>query len=163
MGVNRGKQFESIIKETFLAVPNISVDRVPDQMSGYAGSFNICDFTIYKYPTLLYLECKTTYGNTFPLSRLTDNQFKGMLQKSKIIGVQAGIILWYVDKDVTYYVPIDVVDNYKRLGIKSIRWDDPNPQIIYIPGLKKRIFFKYDIKNLLKELSMDVLGDYSFH
>ena len=149
---NRGKQFEEVIKKSFEKVPEVSIDRIPDQMSGYYGSKNICDFVIYRQPKLLYIECKAVYGNTFPLSRLTDNQFWGLLEKSKIGGVRAGVIIWFIDKDVTQYVPISVIDNYKNLNIKSIRWDDPNPKIKYIQGTKRRIFFDYDMEKLLDEI-----------
>ena len=46
MVVNRGKQFEDVIKQAFLNVPDVSVDRLHDQMSGYFGSKNICDFIV---------------------------------------------------------------------------------------------------------------------
>ena len=39
---NRGKDFEKSIESCFKAVPNVSVDRLPDPMSGYSGVKNIC-------------------------------------------------------------------------------------------------------------------------
>jgi hypothetical protein len=41
--VNRGKQFEEQVRKGFEKLSDISVDRLPDQMSGFAGSSNICD------------------------------------------------------------------------------------------------------------------------
>lgn len=43
MSVNRGKQFEDVIKTAFEKVPGVSIDRLHDQTTGYAGSSNICD------------------------------------------------------------------------------------------------------------------------
>lgn len=40
---NRGKDFEKIIKEAFERVKGVSIDRLHDQMNGYACSYNICD------------------------------------------------------------------------------------------------------------------------
>ena len=48
MGVSRGKQFEDAIKKAFLKHPDISFDRFPDPMAGYAGIRNICDFGVYR-------------------------------------------------------------------------------------------------------------------
>ena len=46
MAVNRGKQFESKVKEDWeRSLPESVLLRLPDQMSGYAGySSNICDY-----------------------------------------------------------------------------------------------------------------------
>jgi len=43
MATNRGKQFERVVKESFEAVENCSIDRLHDQTTGYVGSTNICD------------------------------------------------------------------------------------------------------------------------
>lgn len=43
MTINRGKQFEDVIKKSFLKVPNVSIDRLHDQTTLYKGSTNICD------------------------------------------------------------------------------------------------------------------------
>ena len=67
MSVNRGKDFEKVIKESFEKVPNTSVVRLHDQTNGFAGSTNPCDFLIYHAPHLYALECKSVHGNTLPL------------------------------------------------------------------------------------------------
>ena len=148
MGTNRGKQFEEVIKKSFLKLKNVSVDRIHDQTNGYAGSSNICDFIVYKYPYQYYIECKSVHGNTFPLSNLTDKQYKGLLNKSKIYGVCTGVLIWYIDRDVTVFVPISFIKWQKELGRKSIQYglvsqckfeNIENP--IVIKGKKKRVFF----------------------
>ena len=50
MAENRGKQFEQKIREAFLKIPNVSIDRIPDQTMGYKGACNISDFIVYKEP-----------------------------------------------------------------------------------------------------------------
>lgn len=142
MNQNRGKQFEEVIKKSFEKIPNVSVDRLHDQTTGYLGSKNICDFIVYKKPYEYYIECKSIHGNTFPLSNITDNQFRGLLEKSKIKGVFAGVIVWFVDKDVTIFVEINDLKVAKDLGDKSIRFDEP---YIKLQGKKKRVFFDYDM------------------
>ena len=116
MAVNRGKQFEQIIRSAFEKVPNVSIDRLHDQTNGFKGSQNICDFIVYKEPHEYYFECKSVHGNTLPFRNITETQWNGLLEKSKIEGVFAGIICWWIDKDVTKFIPIQVLDFLKIIG-----------------------------------------------
>lgn len=157
MGISRGKEFEQVIKQAFERVPDVSIDRLHDQMNGYAGSANICDYIVYKYPNIYYIECKSTYGNTLPFSNITDTQWRGLLEKSKIPGVIAGVMCWWVDKDVTLFIPIQVLEAMKILGAKSIRYDmNTDVDIIEIQGKKKRIFFDYDMEKFIKEAKYEI-------
>lgn len=154
MAINRGKDFEKVIKEAFEKVPDVSIDRIHDQTNGYAGSTNICDFIVYKRPYQYYVECKSVHGNTLPFNNITDRQWKGMLEKSKIFGVQAGVICWWIDKDVTLFIPIQALQSLKTIlpQSKSVRYDMERVHgIIEIPGKKKRVFFDYDMEPFFKE------------
>ena len=124
MAVNRGKDFEDVIKNSFLKLDNVSIDRLHDQTNGYKGSSNISDFIVYKYPHQYYFECKCCYGNTLNFHNITDNQRKGLLEKSNIDGVIAGIIVWFIDHDTTYFMPIQIIEKLKICRIKSTRSDD---------------------------------------
>ena len=110
MSENRGKQFERVIREAFEKVPGVSIDRLHDQTNGFKGSQNICDFIVYKEPYEYYFECKSVHGRTLSIhsiphtgkdgkvcgfyGNITDKQWGGLLEKSKIPGVFAGIICW---------------------------------------------------------------------
>lgn len=163
MTVNRGKQFEQVVREAFEKVPNVSIDRLHDQTTGFKGSQNICDFIVYREPYEYYFECKSVHGNTLPFSNITDTQWNGLLEKSKIEGVFAGIICWWVDKDVTKFMPIQCLEYLKKYGAKSIRFDcNPFPKSFTywspfvftdIKGKKKRVFFDYDMEGFLNEYS----------
>lgn len=152
MSVNRGKDFEKVIKEAFEKVPNVSVDRLHDQTNGFAGSFNICDFIVFKKPYEYYIECKSVHGNTLPFSNITDRQWQGLLEKSKIEGVIAGVICWWIDKDVTAFIPIKLLQEWKNSGYKSVKSEDvvDNPYLVEIKGKKKRVFFDYDMEQFFK-------------
>lgn len=155
MAINRGKQFEDIIKSAFEQVEDVSIDRLHDQTTGYYGSKNICDFIVYKYPYQYYIECKSVHGNTLPLSNITDNQYNGMLEKSEIAGVKAGVICWFVDKDATFFIPITAIEIMKEdLKRKSINIKDcyENDTFIEIPGKKKRVFFDYNMNKFFEEV-----------
>lgn len=153
MSVNRGKDFEKTIRECFEAVPNTSVDRLHDQTNGFAGSVNVCDFIVYHRPFIYYLECKSVHGNTLPFSNITKNQWHGLLEKSKIDGVVAGIMCWWIDKDVTRFITIRELEWCKQHNMKSISYEyTPKyiDDVIDIEGKKKRVFFEYDMENFFK-------------
>ena len=152
--VNRGKQFERVIKESFEKVPGVSIDRLHDQTSGFKGSQNICDFIVYKEPYEYYIECKSVHGASLPFSNITDTQWNGLLEKSKIQGVFAGVICWWIDKDVTKFIPIQALQWNKENGYKSLRYDHNGTSFIEIKGKKKRVFFDYNMEDFLNAVSM---------
>lgn len=184
---NRGKQFEDVIETAFEKVPNTSVVRLHDQTTGYLGSTNHCDFIVYRMPYEYHIECKSVHGNTLSIhsnpkpdkhgvlhgfyGNITDKQWEGLLEKSEIAGVVAGVLCWWIDKDVTRFIPIKDLQNLRDMGIKSVRYDSkvmhrkygkfekaftPNVQefdgLITIDGTKKRVFFDYDMLKFFEEV-----------
>ena len=149
-----GKEFERQVYKNFSELENVSIDRIPDQVTRYKGSSsNICDFIVYDKPNLIYLECKTVHGSTLPFSNIRENQWNGLLEKSEIDGVIAGVMCWWVDKDVTKFIPIQLIDVLRNeLGAKSIRFDFLHPDAIYIHGKKKRVFYEYDMLQFLSDI-----------
>ena len=154
MAVSRGKQFEAVIKDAFEKVPGVSIDRLHDQTTGFKGSQNICDFIVYKEPYEYYFECKSVHGNTLSFNNITDTQWNGLLEKSKIEGVFAGVICWWIDKDVTKFISIREFDRLRMTGFKSVRFDYDNYYVTEIKGKKKRVFFEYDMEEFLNAVSM---------
>lgn len=156
MVVNRGKQFEAAIKEAIEKCPNISIDRFQDPAAGYAGIRNICDFVTYSYPFQYYFECKSFYGNTLNFqSSISKDQWDGLKAKSVIPGVFAGVIAWFIDHDVTVYIPIESLVELKNSGRKSLNIKDITSNsipFITVPGKKKRVLFEYDGKTFYREL-----------
>ena len=155
MATNKGKKFERIIKDAFESVPGVSIDRVHDQTTKYKGSKNICDFIVYKEPYEYYIECKSVKGNTLPFSNITDAQWEGLLMKSEIEGVRAGVICWWIEHDRTIYIPIQELDLMRSVGIKSLRWDeiddcDGDTLMLEIKARKKKVYFEYDMKEFLE-------------
>ena len=170
-----GKEFERQVFKNFSEVEGVSIDRIPDQVTRYKNtSSNICDFIVYKKPTLLYLECKSVHGNTLSIysvpkkgkdgklhgfyGNIRDNQWEGLLEKSQIEGVRAGILIWFVDKDVTIYLSISALEYARQCGDKSIRFDTDrfdlfsDDTIIHIPAKKKRTMFEYDFSEFFNTI-----------
>ena len=157
MAVNRGKQFEDVIREAFEKVPGVSIDRLHDQTTGWKGSTNICDFIVYREPYEYYFECKSVHGNRLPFSNITDTQWKGLIEKSQIEGVFAGIICWWIDKDKTMFLPIQILNDLRyNYDYKSYRFDwfhwNGLQKTIEIKGKKKRVFFDYNMEEFLNNV-----------
>lgn len=150
-----GKAFEERFKKDWIkSFPEGTIDRLPDQMSGYREvSKNVSDFIGYNYPLHFYLECKVHKGASIPLTNIT--QYDKMLQKVGIKGVRAGIILFLNEKDKIFYIPISTIkkmkeDGKKSVGLKSL---EEGYNIIEIPSRKLRVFLEsdYSILASLKE------------
>jgi len=169
MATNKGKKFEDAIRQSFEKVPDVSIDRIPDQVTRYRGSSsNICDFVVYKFPILCYIECKSVKGNTLSIhsipkkgkdgklhgfyGNIRDNQWTGLRDKAKIDGVVAGVICWWIDHDVTKFIPIDVLEHYRKIGRKSINFSDCYGLTVDIWGEKKRVYFDYEMDSFLKQI-----------
>lgn len=152
MAVNRGKQFEQCLKEAFQKVPNTTVVRLHDQTTGFAGGKNPCDFIIYHRPIMYAIECKSVHGNILPFSNITDYQWSELLKFSEVEGMLAGVICWWIDKDVTMFLPIQIINDLRyNQGYKSYRFDwfhwNGLQETIKIKGQKKRVFFEYDMED----------------
>lgn len=159
--VNRGKQFEQQIREGFEKIPHTSVYRLQDSMGGYAGVANICDFIVYHKPFQYFIECKCHYGNTIPIYSndpkkkygvVSNTQWEGMLEQSKILGVHCGVIFWFIDHDYTCFIPIQILEQYRNDDNKSVNFNKLDT-IHHIPikGNKKRVLFDYDFTDFLTE------------
>lgn len=154
------KKFENLIYKQLSSIPNISIDRIKNNMGGLSGVNNISDFTLYFNPYFYYIECKAIHGKTLNYkSHIRPNQWEGLTEKSKLNGVITGVLVWFIDFDITVFVPMTVL-NYKRnLGFKSLNVQDlslisvDGERIIWLQGKKKRVFMEYDMQNFLEQLT----------
>lgn len=151
-----GKKAESKLK-LWLDKPEegISFDRIPDQMTGFYGSSNICDFTVFKQPDLVYLESKSTWNDRFEFSLISDNQRKGLLAKSKIKGCYGIVSILFAEHQRAILLDIrDVLDSgLKSLNIKKIeQWTIPYVELETIPSRKQVKEYQGDFFKLLHQL-----------
>lgn len=149
--VNRGKEFEGVVREAFKRMPDTMVTRLQDPVQGYLGIRNICDFLIYHYPYQYCIECKSVHGERLSFQNITHNQWAGMYEAVQNKGVVAGIICWWIDKDVTKFIPIKELHRIAEIR-QSIRYDATDVNWINIDGKKKRVFFDYDMTSFIAQV-----------
>lgn len=139
-----GKKAESKIKE-WLDRPadGYCIDRIYDQLSGFYGSKNVSDFTLYKEPYFYYIESKATYDDSFKFSMLTEYQYTNLLRKSEIKGVYGVVIVLYASYQRAFIFDIRDIDKLSKeqdkhsLNIKKIdKWTIPYVEIKTVPSRK---------------------------
>ena len=168
---NVGKKFEKALENSFSKYPDVSIDRIPDQTTRFKHSTNICDYMVYKYPFQYFIECKSVHGNTLSIhsvpkmgkdgklhgfyGNISDAQWEGLLKKAEIPGVIACVICWWVDMDITLYLPIQMLQAMRESGAKSVRYDclaAHGWNTIPLKGEKKRVYFDYDVEQFFKDI-----------
>ena len=142
---NLGKHFEDDVKAAFEAHEDVSIIRLIDPQNGYKGVQNICDFIAYRYPYEFLVECKSVHGERLPFSNITENQWTGLSDNRMKRGVNAGIMVWYIDQDVVCWLPISVLIARSNRGHKSVRYDDWYVQQHKIPIRKKRVYVEPEL------------------
>lgn len=161
MPTSRGKQFEAKFKQDFALIPGSTIDRLYDPVGGYKSIRNVSDFIGYVYPYIFYLECKTTEQNTFPLGNLT--QYEDLLEKKNIKGALAGVVIWFVNCKRIGWVSIEEFERIKNKGYKSINvrmLDDPEFNVIEVPGLIKRVSIDADYSVIVEEAKKKWEGEH---
>lgn len=155
MAVNRGKQFEQHIRKQFEKLDNTFVLRLYDVTMGYSKIDNPCDFIVFKDGTLNLFECKAIHGNTLNFkAHIRQNQWDKMLKYTMLVGVNAGILVWFIDHDITLFLDIYDLNDYRNKGYKSfnIISDIFSVPSVGIKGKKKKTFFEYDLEKLLEAI-----------
>lgn len=114
-------------------------------MTGFFGSKNICDFTLFKSPNMYYIESKATWEDRFDLSRITETQYQGLIEKSKIDYVYGLVIVLFASYKRAFILDIRDIDDYKQEGNKSInikkidKWTIKYREIETIPNNRKSL------------------------
>lgn len=146
--MNDGKMFEKVCREQISEVAYIY--RIND-FGNIVGIKNPCDHLAYKYPYFYMLENKAYSGASLPLKAISDYQLSSMTEVRKYKGILSYFLVWYMDKDVTRAIPVEVVNEIKETNKKSIRYDYQDSRIIEIDGVKKKKYFIYDWVKFFKE------------
>lgn len=146
-----GKKAEGKIEE-WLDRPEdgYSFDRIPDQMTGFVGSKNICDFTLFISPHMYYIESKATWKDRFDFSMLTENQHDKLLEKSLIHNVFGVVIVLFASHQRAFIIDIREIKKLEDIGKKSLninkidKWGITYREIQTIPSRKKLLDYTGD-------------------
>lgn len=139
-----GKEAERKIKE-WLDRPEdgLCFDRIKDQMTGFYGSKNICDFTLFNSPYMYYIESKATWEDRFDFSMLSETQHDGLLEKSTIHNVYGIVIVLFAHHQRAFVIDINEIKRLEDMGkhslnIKKIdKWDCLYTEIETVPNNRK--------------------------
>ena len=146
--MNDGKMFEKVCREQIKDIAYIY--RIND-FGNMVGIKNPCDHFAYKYPYFYMFENKAYSGASLPLKAISDYQLESMTEARKYKGILSYFLVWYMDKDVTRAIPVEVINDIKQTNKKSIRYDYEDSRIIDIEGTKKKKYFIYDWIKFFKE------------
>ena len=150
---NLGKKAEGKVKE-WLDRPDdgYSFDRIKDQMTGFYGSSNICDFTCFKSPNMYYIESKATWADRFDFNMLTQTQHDGLLAKSNIRHVYGIVIVLFATYQRAFVIDIREIKRLEAKGVKSInikkidKWELLYQEIETVPSRKQLLDYTGDLK-----------------
>lgn len=139
---NLGKKAEKKVKE-WLDRPQQGCYflRLPDQLSGFSGSANTCDFIMYRTPKFYLIESKATLNDNFPYTMITDYQYTHMLEAAQVAGVTSYIIVLFASYQRAFLLDIKDIAEEKEAGRKSLnitkvdKWKIP---YIEVKTLKSR-------------------------
>ena len=152
-----GKKAEQKIRE-WLNRPEdgYCFDRLPDQLSGFYGSRNICDFTLFKSPNFYYIESKATWNSRFDFSMISDFQKDNLLKKSTITNVYGLIIALFASNQRAFIFDIRDIqklidDGKKSLNIDKIdKWLIKYAEIQTIPSRKQLLDYTGNIEDYIE-------------
>lgn len=154
MASNKGKAFEEAFKENWKkCYPGTWIFRLKDQMNGYKEtSQNPCDFITFPNENKLFMiECKSHEGASIPFDAIP--QYERLLEYKNIKNVYPGILIWFIDKDKIYWVPIHVAEQLYNAGEKSIGLRHVEKyNLIEVPSIKKRVYMESDLKSVFSHI-----------
>jgi len=143
---NTGKGFEEDIKKS---VPESwSVYRLVDDMGGFKGVTNMCDFILSSGKALIYAELKSYKAQSIPLNNIS--QRSTLLKHTGKFNIFPALFLNFRTVDKTFYLGIE------KLALitdrKSISVSFCEKHGIIIPANKLRTHYRYDLEAIEKEL-----------
>lgn len=151
MPVSRGTKFQSNIKRDLLKIPDIIVERLYDVTTGNSGQRTPSDYMVYKYPVLMYVECKSTSSTNLPIRNIT--QLPDLLDRCQISGVKSYVFVWFVQKKRTFAIDARAIqDARKYTKSLNVKWCENNS--IEIPCVYKRVFGVYDFSEIIGAMSI---------
>ena len=148
---DRSKDWEKRVMEQWKkTVPDSFMYRLYDTTFGYKSIANISDYIAYKYPYIYCIEVKCHEGPRFPFSAF--RQYEKMLDYKGISGVKLGVILWMIDYQKVFWIPLETFikiysEGHKSFNIKMS--DNPEYEVLDLKAKNLRTFMSVDFNNLI--------------
>lgn len=141
---NRGKLFEDDFRRSFTGFTDVLCERLNDQEGHRRGVSAPCDFYVYERPGLLFVELKSTRNKRLEWSRISPNQWDGLMARHTIPGVLAGVLIEFqnVDDTEVQFFLIQQLAAWRLAGRKSVAQKDGG---IVLYGTKRRTRYHYDV------------------
>lgn len=159
MQKGRGKEFETSFRQG-LKQAKVCHDRLKDDQSGYAGTHNICDFSVFYNGKLYYFELKSRSSTSLGfIDGISKNQWSGLLDKSRYEGVYAGVLVWFVSLEKFVYVDIRTlnwlrIEGHKSLNLSTCKLLAEIGDIFIWDAVKKRTNFNHPMEFILPKLEV---------
>ncbi len=160
---NEGKKFEQDFKKS---VPDdVWYYRLRDGTATFYGGMdqdngirfqqsNICDILLF-YISLSLLELKTHKGKSIPHSVFKEKHFEELV-KALNFGIVAGAVINMREVKQTYFLYADtIMEHINTSGRKSIPLDFMREKGYRIKSQKKRVRWRYDVKDMLENIRLD--------
>lgn len=149
MAKSRGKQFEDKFAENWnRTFPGGFLLRLHDQLSGYKTvSKNPCDYIAYNNGIFYMLECKSHEGASLPVTSIPQYETLLDIANKNKRGVRVGVVVWFIEKNSVYYIPVKTIQKLLEDNIKSVNPEkvkDKGYSIFSIPSNKLRVFMNSD-------------------
>lgn len=163
--MNAGKKFETDWKKSCKNIEGLFYYRNNDGTASWGSGSdsvrfqtkNICDVFMYKYPVFFALELKSHKGSSVPFSAIRKDQKEGLIRESDKKGVISGLLLFFSDKDLCYFLDIKdykyLEDTGKR---KSIPISYCQEKGIKIDCQKIRTTYKYNSEDFVRRMINDI-------
>lgn len=133
----------------------VSFERLPDQLSGFYGSKNKCDFIVFKSPYMIYLESKSTWEDRFDFSMISAYQYESLLDRSKIENVFGYVAILFATYKRCFLIDVNQIAKLKSEGKKSIninnidKWNFKYSEIPTLPSKKQLLDYMGNIIDLI--------------
>lgn len=154
--MNEGKNFELDFQKS--VEEDIFLYRLRDcagWQTGEATRFapkNICDYIGFYNGILYLLELKSTKLKSLPFNNIKDNQLNELLKANAYKDIKCYIVINFRELEETWGLNIADIVKLKEEGKKSIPILYCRENGIKLEHIKKRVRYKYDIKNFFNKI-----------
>ena len=157
MAVSKGKPFEEKLSAQLREYDDsILVERLHDQMTGFINvSKNPSDFIVYKYPYMIYLECKSVRGASIPKDNLVQLERMEERCTPRRKGVLGVFVIWFIDHKCTFWIDHRYIRESIDNGLKSFNYEvlmhtaKFDERVKLIPATYPRVYGKYNFEEIL--------------